>query len=134
MIGREFGLFLIVGSLTVAVDYLTYRGIVWTGLLETNLAKGASFLTGTVFAYFANRVWTFSAHADASGSASRFVVLYALTLLMNVSANALVLHVLFGIRYAVPAAFVIATGLSAALNFLGMRHFVFVSKRLGSMR
>ena len=131
MIRKELAIFLVVGGLTVVVDYLTYRGIVWTGLLETNLAKGAGFLTGTVFAYFANRLWTFGTRAHAAGSAWRFAALYTLTLLINIYANALMLSVLSGLPYPVQAAFVIATGLSATLNFLGMKHFVFVSTRPG---
>jgi hypothetical protein len=40
------------------------------------------------------------------------------------------LSVLSGLSYPVQVAFVIATGLSATLNFLGMKHFVFVSTRM----
>ncbi len=126
MIRKEIIIFLVVGGLTVLVDYLIYRGIVWTELLETNLAKGTGFLTGTVFAYFANRLWTFDTRAHAAGSAWRFAALYTLTLLINIYANALMLSVLSGLPYPVQTAFVIATGLSATLNFLGMKHFVFV--------
>lgn len=131
MISKEFAIFLVVGSLTVLVDYLTYRGIVWTGLLETNLAKGGGFLTGTVFAYLANRLWTFGTREHAAGSAWRFAAMYALTLLINIYANELMLSVLSGLPYPVQAAFVIASGLSATLNFLGMKHFIFVSTRPG---
>ncbi len=131
MIRKELAIFLLVGGLTVLVDYLTYRGIVWMGLLETSLAKGAGFLTGTVFAYLANRFWTFGTRAHAAGSAWRFVALYTLTLLINIYANALMLSALYGLTYPVQGAFVVATGLSATLNFLGMKHFVFVSTRPG---
>lgn len=131
MIRKELAIFLVVGGLTVVVDYLTYRSIVWTGLLETNLAKGAGFLTGTVFAYFANRLWTFGTRAHAAGSVWRFAALYTLTLLINIYANALMLSVLSGFPSSVQAAFVITTGLSATLNFLGMKLFVFVNTRLG---
>jgi putative flippase GtrA len=132
MIRKELAIFLVVGVLTVLVDYLSYRGIVWTALLDTNLAKGAGFLTGTVFAYYANRLWTFGARPHAAGSAWRFAALYTLTLLVNVYVNALMLQLLFGLPYPVQTAFVIATGLSATLNFLGMKHFVFIGTRPGT--
>jgi putative flippase GtrA len=131
MIRKELAIFLVVGGLTVVVDYLSYRSIVWAGLLETDPAKGAGFLTGTVFAYFANRHWTFGTRAHAAGSAWRFVALYALTLVINIYANALILSALSGLPYPVQAAFVIATGLSATLNFLGMKLFVFQNTRPG---
>lgn len=130
MIRKELAIFLVVGGLTVLVDYLTYRGILLTGLLETNLAKGASFLTGSVFSYCANRLWTFGTRAYAAGSAWRFAILYTLTLIINIYANAFMLSVLSDLPYLMQAAFVIATGLSATLNFLGMRYLVFVCARL----
>lgn len=129
MIRKELAIFLVVGSLTALVDYLAYRSIVLVGLLETNLAKGVGFLTGTVFAYVANRLWTFGARAHAGGSVVRFAILYGITLLVNIYGNALMLSILYGFSYSVQVAFVIATGLSATLNFLGMKHFVFVGKQ-----
>lgn len=127
---KELAIFLIVGGLTVLIDYLSYRGVILTGLLTVNQAKGAGFLVGTVFAYFANRVLTFGLRPQAAGSAWRFVVLYSLTLLLNISVNASVLSALPGTVYAVQAAFVVATGLTATLNFVGMKYFVFVAMPL----
>jgi putative flippase GtrA len=127
MIRKELTIFLVVGGLAVLVDYLTYSVIIWTGLLGTNLAKGAGFLTGTVLAYFANRLWTFGTLAHAEGNAWRFSALYTLTLFINIYANALILGALTAYPYPLQVAFVIATGLSATLNFFGMKYFVFVN-------
>ena len=125
MIKRELTLFLIVGSLTVLIDFLAYRGLVWTGLVGVEVAKGSSFLLGTVFAYFANRFWTFGHAAHQPGSPWRFGVLYAATLAANVIVNAAVLRLLVDSSVAVQLAFLIATGVSATLNFVGMKLFVF---------
>lgn len=125
MIRRELGIFLVVGSLTVLVDFLTYRGLVWSQLLTVDVAKAVGFITGTVFAYFANRFWTFGHKAHAAGSAWRFALLYAVTLIANVEINALALEKLAGSLFAVQVAFLIATAISATMNFLGMKLFVF---------
>ena len=125
MIKRELGIFLIVGSLTVLVDYLVYRGVIWIGV---DLAKGIGFLTGTLFAFIANRFWTFGHKSHAPGSAWRFIFLYLSTLLVNVAVNALALKVMTDTMTAVRLAFLIATGVSASLNFLGMKFFVFKSR------
>lgn len=130
MIKRELAVFLVVGSLTVLIDFLTYRGLVWTGWMSVDLAKAAGFLTGTLFAYFANKVWTFGHKEHAPGSAWRFVLLYAITLGANVLVNAGCLELLSTMSIAVPVAFLIATGVSAALNFLGMKLFVFKASSL----
>ncbi|MDO8772573.1 MAG: GtrA family protein [Burkholderiaceae bacterium] len=128
MIKRELVIFLIVGSLTVLIDFLTYRGLVWLGLLGVDLSKGTGFLVGTCFAYFANRIWTFGHNDHASGSAWRFTFLYAATLGVNVWVNALALDLLGKAAQAIQLAFLLATGVSATLNFLGMKWFVFKTK------
>jgi putative flippase GtrA len=125
MITRELRIFLIVGVTTVAIDFLTYRGLVWLGLPSIAFAKGTGFITGTVFAYFANRFWTFGHKGPAAGTVPRFAVLYAATLGANVLLNSAVLRALGDTPFGVQAAFLVATAVSAALNFLGMKFYVF---------
>lgn len=125
MIRREITVFLIVGVLTVLIDFLTYRLLLWTGVLGIDISKGISFLVGTLFAYFANRFWTFGYKGHSARSAMRFMLLYSFTLSANVLINALILKVLCGVPGVFYSAFLIATGASAALNFVGMKLFVF---------
>jgi putative flippase GtrA len=124
MIRRELWIFLLVGVTTVLIDFVTYSGLAWARI-PINAAKAAGFLTGTVFAYAANKAWTFGQARHAPGSAWRFTVLYAATLGANVLMNAVALRALAGSSVAVQAAFLLATGTSATLNFLGMKFFVF---------
>jgi len=125
MIKRELVMFLIVGASTVLVDFLTYLGLIGLQLMEVDMAKVTGFLVGTLFAYFANRFWTFGHKSNASGSAWRFSALYASTLGANVLINALSLKLLADMANAFQFAFLLATGVSACLNFLGMKFFVF---------
>ncbi|WP_071466499.1 GtrA family protein [Polynucleobacter asymbioticus] len=129
MIKRELIIFLIVGILTVAVDFATYSSLLWFECVGADLAKAIGFVTGTVFAYFANRFWTFGGRAHTSGSAARFILLYAFTLGANVWVNSILLKQFSLHSYAITLAFVFATAISAALNFLGMKFFVFKSPR-----
>lgn len=122
---RELAVFIIVGSLTVLVDFLTYRGLAWAELASVDMSKATGFLAGTVFAYFANRFWTFGHKAHAAGSAWRFAILYAATLGVNVFVNAVALVLLADATAAIQMAFLLATGVSASLNFVGMKLFVF---------
>jgi len=128
MISRELGIFLIVGACTVLVDFGCYRGLLHTDLLPLDVAKAAGFFVGTLCAYFANRFWTFGNAQHEAGSGWRFIVLYGCTLAANVSINALALILLKGFSFAIESAFVLATGVSATLNFLGMKFFVFRTK------
>jgi putative flippase GtrA len=125
MIKRELKVFLIVGSLTVGLDFVTYHSLIWMGVLGVDLAKAIGFLAGTLFAYFANRLWTFGHHAPAPGSPLRFALLYTTTLTANVLVNAGCLALFSTLSMRIQAAFLFATGFSAILNFLGMKLFVF---------
>lgn len=107
-----------------------YRGLVSAEIATTDIAKFFSFLSGTIFAYFANRLWTFKNQNDVAIAASllRFSVLYGFTLSVNVSANSYFFGCREGEAYQMQYAFLLATCLSALLNFLGMKYFVFNSK------
>lgn len=120
------GRFLIVGITTVVIDLCTYMILMSFGLSIAQ-AKALGFIAGTIFAYFANRLYTFQTY----GSAQRFglfVILYVFTLLVNVGANQYLLHVLNDIPFDLLLAFLIATGLSATLNYLGMKRVIFNDK------
>lgn len=123
----ELSRFLAIGGLTVLVDFATYR-LLLALAIPVAQCKTVGFVTGTIFAYFANRHWTFAATTAHRASVPRFVTLYAVTLGINVGANALFLGLLTSFApatTAIPVAFAGATGLSAALNFVGMKLFVF---------
>lgn len=126
MIRRELPIFLVVGVLAVLTDFVVYRSVAWTDF-DIHVAKAVGFISGTVFAYFANRIWTFSDARPVRSSALRFLLLYTLTLLANVQVNALALVLLSGWSGAMQIAFLAATGTSATLNFIGMKFFVFRS-------
>jgi putative flippase GtrA len=125
MIKHELVIFLIVGASTVLVDFMSYRGLVQFQLMEVDMAKATGFLVGTLFAYFANRFWTFGHKSHARGSAWRFSALYTSTLGANVLINTFALKLLADSAVAIQLAFLLATGVSASLNFLGMKLFVF---------
>jgi len=115
--------FLLVGSTTVLVDAVSYVVLHWAGL-PVDLAKALGFLIGAVFAYFANWRFTFGTRRSR-WSELLFVAVYALALVLNVSVNAAVRAWLGTDTFGATAAFLVATGLSAAWNFAGMSLFVF---------
>ena len=125
MIKRELITFLFVGTLTVLTDFLTYRALTQFQIIEVNVAKAIGFSTGTLFAYFANRFWTFDNKSNVMDSVTRFLFLYGSTLGANVLVNAFALRIITDLPAAVQLAFLLATIVSASLNFLGMKYFVF---------
>ena len=128
MIRREAAIFLVVGTLTVVVDFSSYQSLIWAGVGHS-FAKAFGFIAGTIFAYFANKYWTFSHARQATNSVPRFAALYAITLGVNVLVNQGVLNLMGFEALWVTLAFVLATGVSAVLNFMGMKFFVFYAGR-----
>ncbi|MBW3654818.1 MAG: GtrA family protein [Gemmatimonadetes bacterium] len=118
--------FLVVGLLTVAVDGAAYRALLWAGV-PVHAAKAAGFGTGSVFAYFANRAYTFGSRARGARTFAAFAGVYLATLAVNVAVNAAVLARAGRGDGAVALAFLCATATSATLNFMGMKHLVFRS-------
>lgn len=116
--------FLFVGVCAVGIDLISYTVLLAVGL-PLGVAKGISFAVGTVFAYFANRAITFEGAQGGLRSFVAFGGLYATTLLVNVSLNGAVVALLGRSEPVLGLAFFIATGTSAALNFLGMKFVVF---------
>jgi putative flippase GtrA len=113
-----------VGGVTVLIDAAAYSLLVWLGV-QLDLAKALGFVIGAVFAYFVNWRFTFG-RRRSRWSELIFVAVYLAALGINVGINALVVAWLpTGWPLALPLAFVLATGVSAAWNFVGMSLFVF---------
>lgn len=107
----------------MGIDFVCYFGCLALGI-KTAWAKAIGFIAGMIFAWFANRIYTFSSH----GGRRRFfgfTLLYILTLGLNVSVNQYCLTLVGTSSIAILFAFIMATGISAATNFLGMKFFVF---------
>ena len=118
---KELKFFIFIGLSTVFIDFFFYNFFISATILSINFAKSISFLMGTIFSYFMNRSFTFSENIYKQGSAYRFVAIYSFSFVLNVFSNALLYEVFSSIYFA----YIIATGLSAASNFIGMKFYVF---------
>jgi putative flippase GtrA len=118
---KELKFFIFIGLSTVFIDFFFYNFFISATILSINFAKSISFLMGTIFSYFMNRSFTFGENIYKQGSAYRFAVIYSFSFVLNVFSNAL-LYEMFSSLY---FAYIIATGLSAASNFIGMKYYVF---------
>ena len=124
---KELKYFLILGILTVLIDSLVYslsRKII----INNTQAKAFGFISGTVFAFLANRNITFRNHDNIWGHIYKFLILYSGTLFINVIINNYLLNWFTDFQYKVQQSFLIATLISAIINFIGMKYFVFFIK------
>ena len=128
---RELAVFLLVGFLTVIVDFTIYQCFDYLELESFSISKGFGFIGGSIFAYYANRFLTFKSQSSRAGSFGRFLFVYLCGLVVNVLINSFSIDILSNsalianpqsITY---IAFLLATGISASINFIGMKYFVF---------
>jgi putative flippase GtrA len=123
----EAGRFLLVGGTTVLIDFVIYLFLLFIVGLETEISKGIGFTGGALFAYFANREFTFNSPTKGFFVFSLFWILYITTLTVNVSINEFSLSV-FGVEsFGIGLSLFIATGFSALLNYIGMKYMIFRS-------
>ena len=116
---KQFWRFLAVGVSAVITDLSGYY--VLLEFLDPNIAKAISFILGSLVAFVLNKYWTFERHLMRYKEVLQFGFLYGITLAVNVLTNRFLLNfteILF-------FAFLAATGISAALNFLGQKLWVF---------
>ncbi|TDQ32773.1 GtrA family protein [Zeaxanthinibacter enoshimensis] len=116
---KQLRRFVVTGIIAVAVDFGLYYAL--NTVIDHNLAKGISFLSGTIVAYIFNKYWTFETKEFSSSQLLKFFILYGLTLGVNIITNDVALLMFRNLTFA----FLCATGASTILNFLGQKFWVF---------
>jgi len=119
LIKKQLLRFLVAGLSAVGTDLIVYYLLI--NLLETNIAKGTSFLMGTVVAFLINKYWTFDKQEKSYNEMMKFGVLYGVTFSANILTNKTILDY----TQLVTIAFIMATGVSTVLNFIGQKWWVF---------
>ena len=124
---KELRYFLIVGIVAVLIDYLVYF-FLENLFLNITRAKIFGFISGTAFAFLANRNITFKDVDNIWTQLYKFLILYSVTLFINVTINNILLNWLTNFHYNAKLSFLVATSASAIINFIGMKYFVFIKK------
>ena len=142
---KELTKFIISGLLAVAVDFIVY--FLLSQFLDMNLSKALSFMSGMLVTYNLNKYWTWRQPDKNNKRLMLFIVLYALAMVVNVVANQQAFELLpnseficslrnsngnlsdlITVKIDKVLAFVVATGVSATLTFLGQKFWLFKVK------
>ena len=116
---RELSRYLASGLTAVLVDLSTYFLLLhW---LDHNVAKGLSFIAGTLVAYLMNKFWTFQRPQHSWNEILKFSLLYLTSLGINILVN----HEVILLFHNNILGFLCATGASTVLNFVGQKLWVF---------
>ncbi len=125
---RELGLFAINGLVSVGISFWVYLALADNGM-QLYLASGVGYVAGMAYGFFANKSLTFGNKEEIRlRKVVIYCVLYLATLLINMSANVLMLAILADFTIRIQLAFFVAISLSTVLNFLGLKYFVFSKK------
>lgn len=134
----KFGIIGVLAVLTDLVCYYLLLGVfpekLFSFITNEVSAKTISFICGAVVTYNLNKLWTWRKKDSSKVRFAKFMVLYIASLAVNVATNSGLLFVLYKYQKLVDLpfkyliAFVGATGLSAAMNFLGQKFWVFHHK------
>lgn len=116
---KELKRFLIAGISAVGTDLITYY--ILLNFLPHDISKAISFIFGTVVAFVINKYWTFEKYEKSYKEIIKFGMLYSATLGANVLTNKIVLEY----TSLIFLAFLVATGVSTILNFIGQKFWVF---------
>tara|TARA_Y100001001_G_scaffold154994_1_gene170322 strand:- start:377 stop:811 length:435 start_codon:yes stop_codon:yes gene_type:complete len=113
--------FIVVGVLAVLIDGTTYALMVRALGFEQGLSKRVSFILGSIWAFFANKRYTFNSPAPARKEIILFSILYITTYFVN----GWIHDITWKISDMDWLSFLTATAASTAINYLGQKFVVF---------
>jgi putative flippase GtrA len=122
-IQKELKRFLVAGLSAVGTDLGMYY--ILLNFFSTGVSKAISFLLGTIISFIINKYWTFGMNEKSVKEIVKFGILYSCTLGVNVITNKTIIDN----TGLVSLAFLVATGVSTVLNFIGQKFLVFNEKR-----
>jgi putative flippase GtrA len=116
---KEIPRFIIAGLSAVFTDFISYIALLY--FLQHDYAKTISFILGSIVAFNFNKYWTFKRYLNNKYEIIKFIMLYTTTLYLNISTNRLSLE----LTDMILLSFVVATGISTMVNFIGQKFWVF---------
>ena len=116
--------FLVVGGIAVALDAASYWALMHFAGLNPVWAKRVSFGIGSVWAFFANKYFTFALRELRASEPFLFAIVYVAGWFLNSVTHDFVLR----LAESKTLAFLAATGVSTCSNFIGQKFLVFRRK------
>lgn len=126
VVSEQFLKFCLVGSESTVLNYLVF--LVFLSFFGVNylLAAALGFISGVFFGFIFNRGFTFRSHVSKSSSLPKYLLIYFLTLIINVS---LLKFFVESSLFTPVIANLILMPPIIVLNFLGTKIIAFEDKR-----
>ena len=116
---NEYIRFLIAGSLVFIIDFFLYKAF----FPHTSIvfAKAVAYIGGTITGFCINKIWTFKSKKFFWREIFKYIFLYTCTAGINTFVNKYV-FVFTGLFI---FSYLVATGISTIINFIGQKYFIF---------
>lgn len=120
---RELIYYIIIGTIVVLVDFLSYHFYYSTLSIDISNSKKISYITGGILSFFLNKIITFKSSKKNISEPLLFSIVYFLGFIFNSITHDLTLKFISG-NYP----FYLATVVSVGINYLGQKFIVFKKK------
>lgn len=115
--------FILVGGCSTGIDFVVY--MLLSTKLDITISKGISMIVASIFSYIVNKNFTFNNKDKTNiGYLVRYYIVFAVNFATNLGVNYFV-YKISGYKL---FAFVLATIMGMAVNYIGQKFFVFVTK------
>ena len=124
---KQIRRFIVIGVLSVLTDWTVYGLLMPLGVTKYP-AKGIGYVSGMIVGFIGNKLWTFESARRSAAEPFTYIVLYAITLGVNMVVNGVLLDFLvlwLSYTWAWRAALFVATAVTTVLNFVGMKWITF---------
>ena len=120
---RELIYYIIIGTIVVLVDFLSYHFYYSTLSIDISNSKKISYITGGILSFFLKKIITFKSSKKNISEPLLFSIVYFLGFIFNSITHDLTLKFISG-NYP----FYLATVVSVGINYLGQKFIVFKKK------
>lgn len=125
---KQFKRFFLVGLLAFSSDIASYYFFTALGM-NLNIAKGTSFVIGTLLGYLLNTKYTFEKSQFSSNTLTKYLTVYLCSMILNVTVNifsiTLLAMILANDNSTKFFAVIMATGVSMIFNFVSLKYYVY---------
>ena len=116
---KEIGAYAMSGIIAVVVDYIFY--LILSDALGLVMSKIVSYMIGATVGFVLNKFFSFHSRGFHISEILKYAVLYSFSAVIN----SLINRGLLSLEYASLISFIVATGSTTLVNFLGQKFVVF---------
>ena len=123
LLHRQLMSYSMIGIISLLIDIIVYVLLSDVFLISKSLSKIISFILASVNSFLGNKIFTFKHKSYNFLEPMKFILLYAVSLIVNSSMHDFFLNVFDGFL-----PFIIASIVSITINFIGQKLWVFKKK------